>query len=64
MAKAKDSKLRKVELSTWPAWYISSATPITVAMLVFFHRLRVCEISGGTVIRKACGRITSRMLAR
>jgi hypothetical protein len=64
LANANDSKLRKVALSTWPAWYISSATPITVAMEVFFHRLSVCEISGGTVTRSACGSTTRRMVAR
>ena len=33
------------------------ALPMTVAMLVFFHRLRVCDSKGGTVRRSACGTI-------
>ena len=49
--------------STLAAWCISSATPMTVARLVSFHRLSVCEISGGTVMRSACGRTTCRIVA-
>ncbi|MNG31479.1 hypothetical protein D3C84_1172940 [compost metagenome] len=35
-----------------------------MAMLVFFHRLSVWLISGGTVTRSDCGRMTRRMVLR
>ena len=49
--------------STLAVWCISSATPMTVAMLVSFHRLSVCEMSGGIVMRSACGSTMRRMVA-
>ena len=52
---------RNVAVSTRWAWYISSAVPMTVAMLVFFQRLSVYETSGGTVMRTAWGSTTSRI---
>jgi hypothetical protein len=33
-------------------------------MEVFFQRLSVCEMSGGTVMRSACGSTTRRMVSR
>src|SRR3546814_12050055 len=51
-------------LSTCAAWNIISATPITIAMLVFFHKFKVWLIKGGVTTLNDWGRMKSRMVLR